>query len=505
MLVQSGQWIKADEVGHEILRAAPLSHEAMSTLAYGYQQQGRLAEAASMAMKAVNLNDKQWLSNFIAGVALKGLDRKPEAYDYLRRALNINPGNADTEREFLAVECSVAGIDAAFESFIRLHPESKSTASVMPVLSVQDWAMTVGGGPLLNVCEIETIPYVPPRVWGQAASEERLFSSGNKPYVTDITDACIYSRCTFVQTADGYLLNDLAGHPKYGSFASFLGQPPVIFYQDNKVLLNADGYQKQEIAGGIWMAGLASNSFGHWFPEFLPKLEFLMQHPDFDSLPIIVDEGMPPTHLEYLQRIVKNEIIVLPLNTSFMCRRLLVAPSPTYYPVHLQPHTIPQHEIGALSPRALRFLQNKVGSDISGSPKKRIFLGRRNMQWRLLLNEEEIIGALGNLGFENVYIEDLNLQQQIDLFSSAEWIVAPNGSSLLNLIYASPSVKILILAQPFLYNWGNFQGPMEELGYKPYFICGEQSKLTDKHSNYSVSLPKILAALTEMGLKEAVE
>lgn len=501
-LVLAGQWMAADELGAQLLAADPANAQVMAALAYSLQQRGRLQEAARLAIESVHLDDSQWLPNYIAGVALKDSGHEVQARAYLRRAWAIQPNDESTAREFLALEFETGGVDAAAQA-LALMPERHS-AKVCPVLSVPDWAQR-NGLQLLDSGDIETIPYTAPKVWGSTAPEQKLSSQGNKPYVAQLPNVRIYSSCSFILTDDSHVLSDLAGHPRYGNMVSFQGQPPVWAFGEGKVLLDTSAYCEQEIEGGIYLAGLASNAFGHWIPEFLPKLEFLMQHPDFASMPIIVDEGMPPSHFDYLRRITNNPLIVLPPGTCFICQRLLVAPTPTFYPVHLKRNTIPQHEIGALSPRALRFLRASAGGVPAEAPKRRIFLGRRNMQWRRLLNEKEIAEELGRLGFDYVFPEDLDLVQQIALFNSARWIVAPNGSSLLNLIHAQPSTRLLILAQPHLYNWGNFQGPMEALGYRPLFVCGEDALSLGKHPDYDVPLPRILRALAEMGLDRAEE
>jgi tetratricopeptide (TPR) repeat protein len=500
-LLETGQWDAADTLGTQLLSVNQDNCELLALLAYSLQQRGRSADAAEMATQAVLLNDNQWLPNFIAGIALKACGHEERARAYLRRAWAIRPNDEQTMREFLTLESGLGGIDSALQALEQM-PERRST-KVCPIVSVMDWSKR-RGVTMLDAGNIETIPFVTPKIWGDTAPEERLFSKGNKPFVTMLSNARIYSACSFILTDDHYLLSDLAGHPQYGELVSFAGQPPIWGFGEGKVLLDTSAYCEQEIEGGIWLAGLASNAFGHWIPEFLPKLEFLMQHPEFANLSIIIDEGMPPSHIDYLNRITNNSLIVQPPGVCFVCRLLLVAPSPTFYPCHLKHNTIPQHEIGALSPRALRFLRASVNAlpTPTEAPLNRIFIGRRNMQWRRLLNEKEIAEALGQKGFNYVYPEDLDLAQQIALFKAARWIVAPNGSSLLNLIFSEPSTRILILSQPNLYNWGNFQGPMEELGYHPLFVCGRDTPSQGKHSDYEVPIPLILKALSKMGLDQ---
>lgn len=124
------------------------------------------------------------------------------------------------------------------------------------------------------------------------------------------------------------------------------------------------------------------------------------------------------------------------------------------------------------------------------------------MQWRRMINEAEIEAGLAKAGFETVYLENMGVEEQIRLFRQAEWIVAPNGSSLLNLVFSDPGVKVLILSQPGLFNWGTFQGPMHRLGYNPVWLCGEDVTLPgEKHSDYRVPFPQVREALKEMGLE----
>jgi capsular polysaccharide biosynthesis protein len=124
------------------------------------------------------------------------------------------------------------------------------------------------------------------------------------------------------------------------------------------------------------------------------------------------------------------------------------------------------------------------------------------MQWRRLINEAEVEAALVSVGFETVYLERMNAAEQVSTFENAEWIVAPVGSALLNMIFADPAAKVLILSQPNLFNWGTLQGPMEALGYKPLFVCGERANDENyKHSDYRMSPGLVMSALRGMGFK----
>jgi hypothetical protein len=379
------------------------------------------------------------------------------------------------------------------------NPVSTVTVSLR---TMRDWAKT-NGLPLLEVAEVEEVPFKAPHVWGHPATTEVTIALSNKPYVADVTDVRIFSNSSIILTSDGTAISDTGGHPRFGRLVNFIYEPVVVAQQNNKVILSFSNFQTREIEAGIFLSGLVSYAFGHWLPEFLPKLQFLQLHPHFESLPIIVDAGMPKSHFDHLRRLCDNPLILLEANESLICRRLLVAPSPTFLPTELFPNDIPVSEMPGLSPRAMRFIRGSQSSHGKLRRNKRIFLARKNMKWRHLINESEIEKALADFGFDIVFIEDMAVQEQIDIFQQAEWIVAPNGSALLNLIFAHPHVKLLILTQPNLHNWGTFQGPMESLGYSPLWVAGDYAHAKDqKHSHYHVPLQRIFEALSFMGMNE---
>jgi len=393
-------------------------------------------------------------------------------------------------------------INSAASEPTRFRMRRPTNTVVARLRTLRDWAAQVGLT-LLELYEIEYIPFKAPSVWGQPEVTEIAVAPSNKPYVADIADARIFANSSIILTRDGTAISDKGGHPQFGRFVSFIYEPVVVSQRPDKVMLSFGQFQTREIEGGIFLSGLFSNAYDHWLPEFLPKLQFLKQHPDFDNLPLIVDAHMPKSHFEHLSRLSSRPLIRLQANESLICKRLLVAPSPTFLPAELFPNDLPVSEMPGLSLRAMRFIRGYHSVDATMRCNRRFFLARRNMKWRRLLNEDEIEHALSNLGFETVFTEEMTLDEQIDIFQRADCIVAPNGSALLNLIFADPRVKLLVLSQPNLHNWGTFQGPMESLGYSPLWVSGDWANAQDqKHSDYHVPVERIVDALAFLGVVE---
>lgn len=502
MLSKSQSWVELENSGRKLIMDDPCQGEVLGLVAYSLQQQERLAEALEFARRATEVSPDQWLSQYVAGYALKGMGRTKEACEYLRRAVAIAPEKAVCVNHLIAAVAVADGVHAAAAEYAahcrRLGwPEEIQVARISTAVA---WAQACGQA-VVDAGEGEEIPFEAPQLWNRTVPPERYSVMIGRPQVVEVADARIMSGCSLVLTRDGAALNDLAGHPRFGRYVSFSGEGAVLGKTPDEVLLRLSGYETRTIAAGIFLAGSASEAFGHWFPDMLPRLQFLRQHPEFGDFPLIVDEGMPASHYDHLARLADNPLIRLRAGESLVCGRLLMASSPSFCPVEMLPNDIPVHELPGLSPRAMRFLRGGSDGAHCGPRTGRFFLARRNMKWRRLLNEAEIVAELSKSGFETVFLEELDAGQQIELFRRAEWIVAPNGSALLNLIFSDPAVKLLILSQPELFNWGTFQGPMRALGYSPVWLCGEEAGASEyKHSDYRVSIQQIRLVLAEMGL-----
>jgi hypothetical protein len=94
----------------------------------------------------------------------------------------------------------------------------------------------------------------------------------------------------------------------------------------------------------------------------------------------------------------------------------------------------------------------------------RIAIARRGT--RRVANAQQVETFLTRQGFTTYALDDFTIDQQIDLFSQAEWVVAPHGAELGNLLFCQPGTKVLELSP--------------DLDFKPYFsyMC---NKLTLTH------------------------
>lgn len=79
------------------------------------------------------------------------------------------------------------------------------------------------------------------------------------------------------------------------------------------------------------------------------------------------------------------------------------------------------------------------------SNKNRIYVKRGNAKRRKVINEEQVINLLNKYGFESVSMDNKTIQEQAEIFSGAEAIIAPHGAALTNLLFIKPRTKVIEL------------------------------------------------------------
>jgi tetratricopeptide (TPR) repeat protein len=502
---EKNKWEELYSLGQQLLSESPPNATRLLELViYHLQQSGNLRQCTNLSKKAIFLFPKAWSLHFFDGLALYQLGEYIEARKAFEQSLALNPKFDQSLNILTKIVARLEGLEKAKIIFNQhLPPGRNEEVMIVPIETVSCWAKRKGID-VLSTGNVEKLVYRYPKIWGVPHNENIMYSQSNEPYVVKISNVRIFGNSSIILTEDNVALSDTGGNAVFGKFVNFEYEKNVIAQAPGKLLMALNSHEKKlEVNKGIFLSGLASNAFGHWLPEFLPKLQFYERHPEYHNTPIIVDIGMPESHFDHLRRITANPLITISSNQEVFCKELLVAPSPSFFPTEVFPNTIPLHEMMGFSINAINFLRNSHPLKSISNRKRRIFLGRRNLKWRKLINEEEIELFLKKLGFETVFMEDLPTSQQIDLFQTAEWIIGPNGSALNNLIFSQVDTKVLVLSQYDLHNWGAFYGPMEALGYQTICVRGDFSSAnTRKHSDYVVPIDNIKNALVELGMNE---
>lgn len=145
-----------------------------------------------------------------------------------------------------------------------------------------------------------------------------------------------------------------------------------------------------------------------------------------------------------------------------------------------------------------QFLKQKLCQINNDTPRvptqNRLYFGRQNASYRVVLNEEEVIEFLEKRGFYSVNLETMSVVEQASLMSRAEVIVAPHGSALSNLVFCEPGTKIIELFSP-MYVLNYYWLICNLCGLEHYHLLGDllenEGYLSPQKKNILVNLHQL--------------
>lgn len=254
------------------------------------------------------------------------------------------------------------------------------------------------------------------------------------------------------------------------------------------------------------MFGVVSSNYGHWVLEYLPRmLAFNRAGVDAD-VPLFVNEGMPPSHLESLQLLNagKHRVVAVPKGKTLKFARLGVAPVPAYFPLDTKRGAYdtvwPTDIFSALKDA----IEQAVGVD-GRSREARLFISRKSFAQRRMLNEDAIERHLVRLGFEVIYPELLSFSEQVRKFSSARIVVGSCSSALTNCIFCPKGTVVLGLIHDYAsFNYHGYASFLMAGGVQIRFVRGKSQRLkTAQHpfqADYVIDMEHLGGALLEAGI-----
>jgi hypothetical protein len=234
-----------------------------------------------------------------------------------------------------------------------------------------------------------------------------------------------------VITPDNYLLSDLSIYMKVDPDSP--RQHPI-FHSE----ITASVYFDQTVAV---LSAPGGNTFFHWMIDALPRYAILKQAEDWlQEIDYFLVNG---TDLAFqaeslaLLGIPKNKIISSKEYPHITAKRLII---PSFI----------RHQTCNVGPWVFDFLRHELMPETSKyqGQKSRVYVSREKASSRKLTNEDEIFAFLEPLGFKKYFLEELSLADQINIFSAAEFVIAPHGAGLTNLIFCPNGAKVLEIYSP---------------------------------------------------------
>ena len=116
-----------------------------------------------------------------------------------------------------------------------------------------------------------------------------------------------------------------------------------------------------------------------------------------------------------------------------------------------------------LNSRIPQFLSQKESIEILNTLKtknkiikgEKFFISRQNCGARNLINESDVGKKLKDYGYQIVDLNDMDILEQIRMFSRADSIISPAGSGLTNIVFCNPGTKIIEISPIYNFDYEN--------------------------------------------------
>lgn len=265
-------------------------------------------------------------------------------------------------------------------------------------------------------------------------------------------------------------ISDPKNHPIFQSFKL----PPCQSLSKTVAVLSTDG----------------SLGYFHWLMDAFPRLEIIKKVSPIGIEGIdkfIVTPGMPA--------IVESlEMLNIPLE------KLFFADSKT----HIQAETLVIPSLPGNTGNPPRWVceflrENLLKHKADIEPIRRLYISRSKAGRRKVINEEDVLEFLSSFSFTPVYLEEHSLSEQIALLSNAEFIVAPHGAGLTNLVWCRSGAKVLELFSP---NYVNvcFWAISNQIGLDYFYLLGEIENPPKDYVDPNLCQDNILVSIEKLSM-----
>jgi hypothetical protein len=289
--------------------------------------------------------------------------------------------------------------------------------------------------------------------------------------------------------------------------------PSIIGQDDKPSVFAIVSSEPRTLPCALSLAGVHSYCFGDWLWQFLPKLFACLGQPEFETVPIIVDDQMPPQHFEALAFFAggSHEIIRLKAADRIQVERLWVCSAVAYFPIGWRTDLPTRPDLFGWDPQALADLIGKVRDRLAevsspGGPR-RIYLARRDTQRRRLINRREVEAWAEANGFALMHLEEHSFLDQLRLVRGADVVIGPEGSAFFMCLFARPGQKIGILDHPFVDEFEPWLQTFEALGQTIWLLTGKPAGVVPEykdHSDYTIEIGALDVLCQRLGVSGTV-
>lgn len=224
-----------------------------------------------------------------------------------------------------------------------------------------------------------------------------------------------------------------------------------------------------------------NNSYYHTVIDNIPRL-YLLDQPEYSQYPeikLLFSSELTNAERFFIDKCCPNNVKTVVVNPHqlYSCEGFIF------------PSFMSQPCAGYLPKVYLNYFWNKIFPQRPRSKKNRIFISRGETnkgKLRCILNEDDLFHVLKNYGFQKYSLEKMSIEEQIENFYDADYVVAAHGAGLSNIIFSS-AIKLLELF-PTQFVLPHYYYLSKALGHSYRYWCGREES---RDANFQVNVSEI--------------
>jgi len=275
----------------------------------------------------------------------------------------------------------------------------------------------------------------------------------------------------------------------------------VLYRMRKNVSILRDRLKKTDkvLQSGIVISGKFSKNYYHEVYENLIKLLVIREIDIPSDTPIIVDDVVRKIDsfgkiLDYLTEGLGRDVVYIGDRELYYVHVLYYITPINIVTAHLRDRKVVVKEDYVYDDYYIKQLRKSLLPKASTHqfPSK-IFISRVNVTKRSF-NEEDVLGVIKEYGFELVCPETMTFEEQISLFSNADWIIGGSGAAFSNLVFCKPGCKVLCIVDSVKYGFPIFSTLSYLSDCKMVYYGNEDDKAgkADVHSDFMVDTEKFI-------------
>ena len=226
---------------------------------------------------------------------------------------------------------------------------------------------------------------------------------------------------------------------------------PQVRFRPGHAELMRRSVPRMQVSDAVWFLERVYDNHSHWLTAHLPKLLLLKKLGLLDRTIMPAQRSAAMDASLAMIGIDPTKMLQYETGTVLEVDRLTVPVTDRF------------------DPRLLRPVREACARHDPDGPSARVFISRARARGRKLLNEDALWPRLEALGFQRVFMEDLDFPEQVRLMQQTSIIVAPHGAGLTNMMFCPEGADIVELADPDYPN-PNFYALAAAMGHRYWLI-----------------------------------